>query len=63
MRPLELHRQGDGEGDACEYLLIAARLFLDEEGELDLLHPDPLNGDAARVLAALYVEHQGTPAA
>ena len=63
MRPLELHRQGDGEGDAREYLLIAARLFLDEEGELDLLHPDALNGDAARVLAALYVEHQRTPAA
>ena len=63
MRPLELHRERDGECDAREHLLIAARLFLDEEGELYLLDPDALNGDAARVGAALYVEHHRTPAA
>ena len=63
VRPLELHRQGDGEGNRCQHLLIAARLFFDEKGKAYVLDPDALNGDAAPVLPALYVLHQFFPSA
>lgn len=63
VRPLELHRQGHGECNACEHLLIAARLFLDEEGQTYFLDTDALNCNAALVLTVLYVQHHRAPAA
>ena len=63
MRPLEFHRQGDGERDARKYLLIAARLLLDEEGQTHFLDADALNRNAAFILAVLYIQHHRTPAA
>ena len=63
VRALKLHRQGDGEYDACEHLLIAARLFLDEKGQTHFLDADALNRDATTVLTVLYVQHHRTPAA
>ena len=63
MRALELHRQRNGKCDACEHLLIASRLLLDEEGQAHLLDADALNGNAAAVLSILYIQHYRTPAA
>ena len=62
MRPLELHRQGHGECNAREHLLIAARLFLDEKGQAHFLDTDALNRNAAFVLTVLYVQHHRAPA-